>query len=155
MNVSFIHHKVAVKPSKIHGFGVFTQEPLCKGETIEICYLLVIDSSETALQDYHFNYQGRSLLALGCGSIYNHADEPNADHAIDIGRRLMYITARRDLKAGEEILIYYAPQWFASRGFQPRSYLDRAGRGSSWIHHPAWVTIGLVGLLVFCYAFFY
>ncbi len=98
------------------GRGVFTSQPVEVGEVIEICPVLVIPKLElpiihkTVLHDYYFLW-GQELqecaIALGFGSIYNHAIHPNANFILDLINMTIDIEAIRRIDSGEEITLNY------------------------------------------------
>ena len=115
-------NKIYIGPSKIMkaGRGVFAAADIRKNEVIEICPVIIIARkdgghlSETILQHYIFDYtHGRSLMALGYGSLYNHNVTPNAKYEILENHTNpglsgeLYITAIRRILKGEEIYINY------------------------------------------------
>jgi uncharacterized protein len=93
------------------GRGVFALVPFKKGQAIERCPMLVADPDrgndlESGATGYVFGWgDGRTALALGYGSLYNHSYEPNAT-TTETGDELV-ITATRKIKAGDEIYINY------------------------------------------------
>ena len=97
------------------GRGVFTAQEIPVGSAIESCPVLVLPAEDTerihqtTLHDYYFLWgtTGESAIALGFGSLYNHASAANADYAMDIAGQSIEITALRDIAAGEEITINY------------------------------------------------
>jgi hypothetical protein len=105
---------VASTPDK--GKAVFTIEPIAKGTIIEICQIIKIPKAElpiihkTVLHDYYFLW-GEDLdnaaIALGYGSIYNHALNPNANFILDFIVDTIEFEAIRDIEAGEEITVNY------------------------------------------------
>jgi len=103
-------------PSILGGRGVFTIDDIPSETLIEICPVLVIPEQElpvihnTVLHDYYFlwNEDGKqAAIALGFGSLYNHAHDPNAEYEMDFENRNIEIYSIRDIKAGEEITISY------------------------------------------------
>ncbi|MBV9575892.1 MAG: SET domain-containing protein-lysine N-methyltransferase [Gammaproteobacteria bacterium] len=106
---------LSVKKSPIHGYGVFAEQDIAEGALIEECYLLLREKKDPAYQDYYFSAGEHHGLALGYGSLYNHADHPNADYDIDLNHNLLVIQANRFIAKGEEILIAYGEAWFSSR----------------------------------------
>lgn len=114
-------NKIHVKKSSMHGYGVFAGKALKKGEIIEECYFILSKGGDDVIQDFYFDAKGRSALFLGFGSIYNHAEKPNADYNIKVKKRLAVIKAKRDIKKGEEIFVSYGDKWFSSRGWEAKS----------------------------------
>lgn len=111
---------ISVRYSGLSGRGVFAERDFNPGELIEACPILPIDHDakcETWNEDepiYQFyTYHGTDhyqVLALGYGSLYNHSDNPSADHEFHQASHLIIIRALRFIAAGEEITIsYYDP----------------------------------------------
>jgi SET domain-containing protein len=115
--------KLEIRPSRFGGRGVFAAAPIAAGEVLERCPYIVLepDDANGRLRDYVFGYDdaGREMLVLGLGSMYNHADPPNAAYWLD-GRDIVY-TAERPLRRGEEVLISYGGEWWGSRDAQARA----------------------------------
>jgi len=108
-------NKIVVKKSVRHGFGVFAEKKIVKGEIIEQCYFILSKGWDDSLEDYYFAAKRKYAVFLGYGSIYNHSDEPNACYSININKRIATIKADRNIQKGEEILISYGDDWFKSR----------------------------------------
>ncbi len=95
------------------GRGVFCSEPIFKGDLIEICPVIIIAQNElpvihkTRLHDYYFLWKKEGAIALGFGSLYNHAEKPNATFIPDHQNMTIDFYAIRDIIAGEEITIDY------------------------------------------------
>lgn len=97
------------------GRGVFTSSFIPKGSVIELCPVLIIPAEDvpqihaTCLHDYYFLWgdQGEAALALGFGSLYNHATDHNADYTMDYQKDTIDIFSIRAIQAGEEITINY------------------------------------------------
>lgn len=119
-----------IAPSPLGGRGVFSSIPISKGEMVEICHIIVIPASElpvihrSILHDYYFLW-GKELseaaIALGFGSLYNHAVIPNANFILDLHNETIDIVCISPIEAGEEITINYHgeagdenPLWFKS-----------------------------------------
>jgi len=95
---------------------VFSANNIQKGEIIELCPVILLDSEDTQvihktrLHNYYFVWDlaaKTSAIALGYGSLYNHSEEANADFEILPDDMMIKIYATRDLVAGEEICIDY------------------------------------------------
>ena len=124
MNSLIQSRKLEVKKSNIHGYGVFANENINKGEVLEEChfmsipYTTVFDKKYNQILDYGFKYpiEDPSELAwpLGNGCIYNSSKNNNADWNLDLERRLFIFRAIKDIKKGEEICTYYEDnvEWF-------------------------------------------
>jgi uncharacterized protein len=123
-----------VKNSKGKGRGVFTGRSIPKDEIIEECPLLVLPADDferitsSRLVDYFFNFnkeENTLALALGFGSLYNHALHPNAYYELDPERNVITIYAFRTIQSGEEICINYGgkpgkefKEWFDARNIE-------------------------------------
>jgi len=114
---------IIVKTSPLHGLGVFACIDFDQGAVIERCPYLVIDDDDlqeiNRLNDYLFTSpddKNDYLCVLGCGMIYNHDSDPNAEWQIDDDdNRFICFTAKRPIKKGEEILHDYGADYWDSR----------------------------------------
>lgn len=98
------------------GRGVYTATDIAKDTIIELCPILTIPQSDlpiihkTVLHDYYFLW-GEDLeeaaIALGYGSLYNHALYPNANFILDLERKEIEFVAISDIEAGSQITINY------------------------------------------------
>ena len=102
--------------SQRSGRGVFSNEAIEKGDTIEFCPMIVLNKDDrshldqTGLYDYYFDWgekQDEAAIALGYGSIYNHDPNPNAIYETYFEEQVMVIKALRRIEAYEEIVISY------------------------------------------------
>jgi SET domain-containing protein len=103
-------------PSDLHGRGVFCTHPLSPGDVIEICPAIVLPETEvlllgkSRLYEYYFTWgeqQTQCAIALGYGSLYNHADTPNAQFTPDHQDDTLIIEALSEISAGTEITVDY------------------------------------------------
>lgn len=107
---------IVVRDAGARGRGVFAAVDIAEGTLIEECAVLVLPESDvahlekTALSDYYFRWGGtgdQAAIALGCGSLYNHADVPNAMYVRKTDLLLLAFFAVRPIAAGEEIRVSY------------------------------------------------
>lgn len=103
-----------VKPSAIHGQGVFAAADILPEQVIEECRTLYTEK-KTPFNNYLFACGDGYALALGFGSLYNHSPTPNARFEVDEEKLILTITAKTEIKAGDEIFIHYGKKWFATR----------------------------------------
>ncbi|MBK7636076.1 MAG: SET domain-containing protein-lysine N-methyltransferase [Saprospiraceae bacterium] len=98
------------------GRGVYTSIPVSIGDLIEVCPVIVIPKVElpiihkTILHDYYFLWgedMDDAAIALGFGSLYNHAIHPNANFILDMENNTIDIVAILDINPGEEVTINY------------------------------------------------
>ncbi|MEL7159317.1 MAG: SET domain-containing protein-lysine N-methyltransferase [Bacteroidota bacterium] len=103
-----------VAPSPRGGRGVFTSQTIAAAAVIELSPVILLSAADrriihqTHLHDYYFQWDGdRAAIALGLGSLYNHAEEANARFDLDYDFGQIRFAARRDIAAGEEITTDY------------------------------------------------
>lgn len=92
------------------GRGVYATQRFYRGETIEICHVLVskLDQyEEHAFDRWAYAFDGHAAIALGAGSLYNHSATPNADWRCRRSSQTIRIFAVREIAQNEEILINY------------------------------------------------
>jgi SET domain-containing protein len=98
------------------GRGVYTSIPVSMGDLIEACPVIVIPKAElpiihkTILHDYYFLWgedMDDAAIALGFGSLYNHAIHPNANFSLDMENNTIDIVAIKDINPGEEVTLNY------------------------------------------------
>ena len=105
---------IEVKRTARKGRGVFARTFIPEGTEIERVPVIVFPADEvlngeagTVLQRYVFEWgRGTVALALGFGSVYNHAFTPNARYD-DKGQLTKVFTAIVDIYPGEEITVNY------------------------------------------------
>lgn len=107
------------------GLGVVARQRIPAGTWVERAPVLVLPNAETEaiertrLREYYFGWGDRddSDLAIGFGyvALYNHSEEPNAEHVKRYAEGFIDIFATRDIEEGEEIRIAYASVWFQPR----------------------------------------
>ena len=128
--------KIEVRPSELHGRGVFATEDIRHGETVEIVPMLEIGKlyKGNILQDYVFGHwiwetndkfdqggqwiksKNTTMLALGFGSIYNHSDNPNINYDAGLAPKGSWeFRANRAIKKDEELFINYGEGYWKSR----------------------------------------
>lgn len=126
--------KLFIKEINGKGRGVFCKQRISKDEAFEICPVLVLPVKDydiltaSQLVDYFFNFnkeEGTLALALGFGSLYNHAVHSNAAYILNRETKQISFFALEDIPAGTEICINYAgeqgqefKEWFESRNIQ-------------------------------------
>lgn len=113
------------------GYGVFAAEDIPADTTLEECHHLRIGSEEClgVVDDYVYGLNGGNgesesegetySLPLGCGSIFNHADEPNTGYWHDEERDLIVFHTIKDVCAGEQLFIDYGKDWWETRDLEP------------------------------------
>ena len=98
------------------GRAVYACKDIKRGETIEVCPVIVVHPSfaqmraeEPPIGEWAFEFNGEAVIALGAGSLYNHALWPNATWRLREVQRHRYIEFRASapIATGEEICIHY------------------------------------------------
>lgn len=131
MKRRLFQNKIYVQKSRTHGYGVFAGKTIKKGEKIEECYIIISKGGDKTLDDFYFDAKGKYAVFTGYGSIYNHANDPNADYTININKRITTIKAARTIRKGEEIYVSYGEEWFTSRNLTPRDPDEKRGKKRS------------------------
>lgn len=100
-----------IKPSPVHGRGLFAKFYIRKGQKIE-CEVIVMSDVAMAssdMQDYCFPWEGKKkCVCAGFGSFFNHNSDPNFKiKSIDKERFTKTFEALKDIKPGQELFLYY------------------------------------------------
>ena len=114
---------IYVGDSDLHGQGVFSNEDICTGQSIELCPYLVADEHDFAesciLHDYVFEHpedKTAFLVVLGWGMVYNHSNDPNAEWEVCMDDpNFIRFFALCDIPKGTEITHDYGGQYWSSR----------------------------------------
>jgi hypothetical protein len=123
--------KVIIKPSTIHGRGVFVTQDISEGELVERCPMVPLgfrsryhtdpqiynylysqplcDCRECALHGFFFH------MILGYGMLYNHQDDANTTWKFDYNKSFADVVANRDIKADSEIFVDYGVKYFYNK----------------------------------------
>lgn len=123
--------KIYIRESRIAnaGRGVYARRDIKKDEIIERCPVIEVPKHDTSnlresiLVTYFFYFgenKERLVIALGFGSIYNHAYEPNAMYKKKHAEEIIDFVALNDIKKDDEITVNYNygnpkdknPLWF-------------------------------------------
>lgn len=98
------------------GRGVFTSRPIKKDTIIEESPAIVMSQRErqlldqTALHDYIFEWGDDSTqccMATGYVPLYNHSYDANCEYEMEFSKKIIRITAMKDIAKGEELFINY------------------------------------------------
>ncbi len=116
---------MALNPPHVHvrdtgtakGRGVFAARAFGAGEVVEECPVLLFrkpyETLHKELKNYVFHWpvpkgaRSTQALALGYGSLYNHANPASMRYETDGEALVMRFIAVRDIAAGEELTINY------------------------------------------------
>ncbi len=105
-----------VAESYIAGLGVFTSKFISKKNIVEVCPVIALSVQDasivknTDLYRYYFiinEHPFNVVIALGYGSVYNHAYKANASYTYSKEQQTLTILAESDIVAGEEITLNY------------------------------------------------
>jgi hypothetical protein len=102
------------------GRGVFAGRGFAAGEIVETAPVLLLklpfDRLPELLKTYVFDWEmlagipGTHAVALGFGSLYNHANPASMCYRADARACTILYVAARDIRAGEELTINYNAQ---------------------------------------------
>ena len=109
MEEVFISPKIKVKPSSLHGMGVFAIEPIQEGEVIEVCYytpISIFNLQDSILKKYWFATKKGIVIVWGYGSIYNHSFEPNIKFT-NLFEDFIIFSTVKNIEIGEELTHCY------------------------------------------------
>ncbi len=104
---------VEIKKSPLHGKGVFAARDITKGETIAECHMALIHINENlpevlATLQFPWTDEYDAICISDVGSFFNHGSSPSAEIIKrDFEELTQTFGAVRDIKKGEEIMIYY------------------------------------------------
>ena len=94
--------------------GMIASEDIRAGTIIEICPTLLSPVkdyellSKTILECYFFDWNKQyDALVFGYGSMINHSNNPNAKYHRDYKNKTLIISAIKEIKSGEEVLVNY------------------------------------------------
>ncbi|HUF32685.1 MAG TPA: SET domain-containing protein [Acidimicrobiales bacterium] len=103
-----------VAPSGIQGNGVFAARAFETGDLVERAPVLVCPApqesllEETDLWGFYFDWGGGAVaIALGFGSLYNHAWRANCRYEHDVELGIVDFYAVRPITPGEEVTVNY------------------------------------------------
>ena len=112
--------RLIAKASDLHGYGVFAGQPIARGDLIEECTTIQITDTSILkmlsqgthhLCNYIHKMNNEVHILLGHGSLYNHANKPNAEVLYNPRLNVMQIWALDTIERGQEILMYYGNEW--------------------------------------------
>lgn len=117
-----------VKPSSVHGRGVFATRSIAADEVVHVAPVLLFSDeeyehlAETLLVDYVFEWhQGGVALALGVGGLFNHDSKANLRYELcdndDPAQPGHSYVAERRIKKGEELTINYGDEYAEWHGW--------------------------------------
>ena len=138
--------ELQLEPPSIHlretgtgkGRGVFAARRFRAGEVVEVCPVILFRKEykvlHRELKTYVFHWEvpegetATQALALGYGSLYNHANPSNLRYETDAAALVMRFIAVRDVADGEELTINYDADggahvsedewWFEEKGIK-------------------------------------
>jgi hypothetical protein len=105
--------KVGISPT-LGIRGLIAARDIRKGEVIERCPVVFIDSRQTDLVQqtvfgkFWFEWNKRTIcMPLGYGGLYNHSYRPNAKYHWDYRNRRIVFSALKGIRKGEELCVNY------------------------------------------------
>lgn len=127
-----IRAAISIKPSSVHRYGVFADELILPGEVIEECPVIIFGGGVTEFKNLIFRWKDKEdgenderrqrILALGCGSVYNHSDQANVAYYFDYENELLRFEAIKVIHSGDELFVNYTKEWFESRNAEQQYF---------------------------------
>ncbi|KAI8377807.1 uncharacterized protein BYT42DRAFT_546437 [Radiomyces spectabilis] len=111
-----------LKSDPVRGRGVFATKPIPRNALVDISPILLFPHDEyrahgqfTVADHYTYRWKNGYALALGLGSMFNHANDPNVGFVRDFDNSLIRYITLRDIAPDEELCISYgANLWFVN-----------------------------------------
>jgi hypothetical protein len=100
-----------VRPSKIHGLGVFALRKFVRHETVEVAHVLVFDHPPPYTGPYVWHWKSNWALTMSPMAFANHSDKPSCSSRRYYTQQTIVFVARRRILSGEEITIDYGPTY--------------------------------------------
>ena len=108
------NESMEVRNSPGKGRGVFALRDIPKHTVLDVCPVLIFPQDEyaaygrhTRLDHYTYRWRGGFALALGLGSIFNHAPSPNCGWVRNMDAETITYCTIKDVVAGSELFISY------------------------------------------------
>lgn len=111
-----------IKPSEIHGLGVFSKSNIVDKSIIEKCYAIELEfrnkyHKDSTIMSYCYSFDkddeitkehGRRLYLLtGYGLLYNHSVSPNSKWIFDPKNKICQLIAIQNIDKDSEITVNY------------------------------------------------
>jgi uncharacterized protein len=118
--------KIEIRKSDLNGYGVFATQNISKDEIIEQSPFIIsgIRTKDLVQQNIRkflwplpcncdeCKYRGRPYtIASGFVQLYNHSTDSDVKLSYDTNKRIITITAIKDIKKNNEILVNYGPNY--------------------------------------------
>jgi len=139
-------HDLEIRSTVDKGRGVYATHPILERTLVEISPVILFTPDEwdkygqhTVLDHYTFVWRTPGqpkpsmALALGLGSMFNHASRPNVSFHRNIVAQTIEYTTTRDIASGEELCICYGDTsrlWFPTADSTPEGNGDE---GEGWL----------------------
>jgi SET domain-containing protein len=105
---------IVYKTDPKFGRGVFATRNIKDKEKIEISPTIEVEKVDGILKNYIFGKSGKQYVAFGCGSMFNHSDDPNVDWAFNEKNDILFV-ANQPINKGEQLMINYGAFYWTSR----------------------------------------
>lgn len=109
-------NRLEIKPSRLHGLGVFARVAFRSGSLIEEAPAVFLTAAEkdqlkySLLFQYYFLVDNRhypAAFGFGYSSFYNHSNDANAVFSFSRKNKTIRFHACREINAGQELTINY------------------------------------------------
>ena len=119
---------------EISGWGVFTLQPISRGEIVEIAPVIVypkvlmdiaiwscqaegISDERLKIDQYTIRWLDDECISLGWTGLYNHSDNNNCQFVADYEKNLIAILSTQDIAADEQLCVSYGDEWFKKKSY--------------------------------------
>ena len=126
--VLYKNNKIEIRKSPIHGYGVFTNGYIEKGEILEECnYVRLMGNDPNVISGYHFSWpfivseMKYMTIPFGFACVYNcvgNSGDESATWECDEERDIYVFKAIKDIEADTEILLYYGDSYMTQINFK-------------------------------------
>lgn len=117
----FIDKRLFVSKVKDIGYGVFASKYIPKNTVIEIAICKHIYDNQicedlSLINDYTYYYDSKKcVLALGYGSIYNHASDEISNVIYLVTKNKIIYETTKDIQKNQQLTIDYSDEWVKNR----------------------------------------
>jgi SET domain-containing protein len=130
-----VHQHVKVRRAA-HGLGLFAAGPINKGEMIGEYWGEVITEAEANRRGGKYLFELENEMAIdgktrrNIPRYINHSCNPNCEPQEDVAKRRVFIVARRNIAAGEELAYNYGKEYWLEHIKPHKCRCGCGGRGA-------------------------
>lgn len=131
---SFIDKRLFVSKVKNIGYGIFTSEYIPTETTIEVAISKHVYGNQICedlklINNYTYHYDNvKNSLALGFGSIYNHASAGINNVSYSIFKNNIIYKTVKPVEKNQQLTIDYSDEWFKNKNLKIRNKIIYANK---------------------------